>query len=73
MSDTVFSRPAPRSYTQMRLVGAARNAPTPRPVLRIDAAGKALAARTIARIQPNDREQAFENESLVAHVCGSER
>ena len=73
MSNVVFARPAPKSFTQMRLVGAHRNAPTPRAVLKLDAAGKALAARTIARIQPNDREQAFEGESLVAHVCGSER
>jgi hypothetical protein len=55
------------------MIGAQRNAPapTPRQVLRLDNAGHASAARTIARIQPTDREQAFQNESLVAHVCGT--
>jgi hypothetical protein len=68
MNTAVFTRPAPRSFTQMRLVGAQRNAPAPRAVLKLDAVGRAAAARTIARQRPDDRERAFECESHIAHL-----
>lgn len=60
MSDPVFSKPAPKSFT--RMVGAQRCDPTPRAVLRLDQAGKDMAARTIAH--PIKGPAALENPGL---------
>ena len=55
----IFSRPAPRAFAKMREVSAKRNDPAPRKVLRLDQAGKDVAARTIAR--PLSDAKALEN------------
>ena len=71
MSNAVFARPAPKSFTTMRMVGADRCSPAPKPraVLKLDDVGRAAAARDIARQHPRDRERAFENESFIASRC----